>query len=91
MASNTLYENGAGSNGLVRQILVGIVTASVIGVWAFASTRASSADVEQMEVELKAADAALIMEIKELRSYLHNLDVEQSEFRAQVREALSIK
>jgi len=91
MASNTLYENGTGSNGLVRQILVGIVTASVIGVWAFASTRASSADVEQMEMELKAADAALNAEVKELRSYLHTLDIEQSEFRAQVREALSIK
>lgn len=91
MGNNTLYGDNSSDNGIIRQILVGVITASVIGVWAFASTRASSADVEQMELELKAADAALNTEIKELRTYLHTLDVEQSEFRAQVREALDIK
>ncbi|NRA11448.1 MAG: hypothetical protein HRT57_05800 [Crocinitomicaceae bacterium] len=75
----------------MRQITVGIVTAAVIGVWAFASTRASSHDLERVEIESRSADAALNQEIRELRTYLHELDVEQSAFRAQVREALSIK
>ena len=82
---------GDNSNGLMRQITVGIVTAAVIGVWAFASTRASSHDLERVEIESRSADAALNQEIRELRTYLHELDVEQSAFRAQVREALSIK
>ena len=82
---------GDNSNGLMRQVSVGIVTAAVIGVWAFASTRASSHDLERVEIESRSADAALNQEIRELRGYLHRLDVEQSAFRAQVREALSIK
>ena len=80
-----------GSNGLVRQILVGIITASVLGVWAFASTRASSHDLDRVELESRSADAALNREVRELRDYLHELDVEQSAFRAQVREALDIQ
>ena len=86
---NNLYGNN--SNGIVRQVLVGVVTAAVIGVWAFASTRASSHDLERVEIESKSADASLNKDVKELRTYLHVLDVEQSAFRAQVREALNIR
>ena len=92
MGSN-LYGNvpSNGTNGMIRQILVGVVTAAVLGVWAFASTRASSNDLERVELESKTADIALQHELKELRGTLHELDVEQSTFRAQVREALDIK
>ena len=76
---------------MIRQILVGVVTAAVLGVWAFASTRASSNDLERVELESKTADIALHHELKELRGTLHELDVEQSTFRAQVRESLGIK
>jgi hypothetical protein len=86
-----LYGNVSNGNGLLRQISVGVVTAAVIGVWAFASTRASSHDLERIEIESKNADIALNKDVKELRQYLHRLDIEQSAFRAQVREALDIK
>jgi len=88
---NNLYGSVTNGNGMLRQVLVGVVTASVIGVWAFASTRASSRDLERVEIESRSADAALNQEVRELRQYLHVLDIEQSAFRAQVREALSIK
>jgi len=89
---NNLYGNVTnGNSGMLRQVLVGVVTAAVLGVWAFASTRASSRDLERVEIESKNADVTLNRELKELRGTLHELDVEQSTFRAQVREALDIK
>jgi len=90
--SNDLYGSAAnGNSGILRQILVGIITAAVLGVWAFASTRASSRDLERVELESKHADSRLNAEMRELRGTLHELDIEQSSFRAQVREALDIK
>ena len=89
---NNLYGSATnGNSGMLRQVLVGVVTAAVLGVWAFASTRASSRDLERVEIESKNADVTLNRELKELRGTLHELDVEQSTFRAQVREALAIK
>ena len=89
---NDLYGSAAnGNSAVLRQILVGIITASILGVWAFASTRASSSDLERIEMESKSADAALNRELRDLRATLHELDIEQSTFRAQVRESLGIK
>ena len=88
---NDSYGGISNGNGMLRQVLVGIITASVIGVWAFASTRASSNDLERVEIESNRADAVLNRELKNLRSTLHELDIEQSTFRAQVRESLGIK
>ena len=88
---NNLYGSATNGNGMLRQVLVGIVTAAVIGVWAFASTRASSDDLERVEIESNRADAVLNRELRELRTTLHELDIEQSTFRAQVRESLGIK
>ena len=90
--NNNLYGNGVTGNGcILRQILVGIVTSAVLGVWAFASTRASARDLDRVEIESKHADSRLNAEMRELRATLHELDIEQSSFRAQVREALDIK
>lgn len=89
---NDLYGSAAnGNSGILRQILVGVITAAVLGVWAFASTRASSRDLERVELESIRADSAIRSELKELRGTLHELDIEQSTFRAQVRESLGIK
>ena len=89
---NNLYGSATnGNSGILRPVLVGIITAAVLGVWAFASTRASSRDLERVELESKNADVTLNRELKELRGTLHELDIEQSTFRAQVREALDIK
>ena len=89
---NDLYGSTPnGNSGILRQVLVGIITAALLGVWAFASTRASSRDLERVELESRGADLTLNRELRELRGTLHELDIEQSTFRAQVREALAIK
>tara|TARA_Y100000996_G_scaffold380470_1_gene334387 strand:+ start:2667 stop:2954 length:288 start_codon:yes stop_codon:yes gene_type:complete len=85
---STLYGDETG--GIMKQITIGLATAAVLGVWAFATTRASSQDVKELEVELKATDAEFKTELKELQNDIHELEVHQSAFRAQVREALRI-
>jgi cell division protein FtsL len=70
--------------------MVAIAIAAVLGVWAFAATRASSADLDEVEYESKAADMEFRTEIKELNDDIHEFDVKQSAFRAQVREKLQI-
>ena len=88
---STLYgENRVSGDGILKQVIVGITVAAVLGVWAFASTRASSADLAEVEAESKAADIEFKIEIKELSDDLHTFDVRQASFRAQVRQALSI-
>ncbi len=85
---NTLY--GDEPNGILKQVAIGIITAAILGVWAFATTRASSQDMKELEVELKATDAEFKGELKELQDDIHELEIHQSAFRAQVREALRI-
>ena len=85
---NTLY--GDEPNGILKQVAIGIITAAILGVWAFATTRASSQDVKELEVELKATDAEFKIELNQLQDDIHELEVHQSAFRAQVREALRI-
>tara|TARA_Y100000996_G_C22282831_1_gene544763 strand:- start:352 stop:630 length:279 start_codon:yes stop_codon:yes gene_type:complete len=85
---NTLY--GDEPNGILKQVAIGVITAAILGVWAFATTRASSQDMKELEVELKATDAEFKGELKELQDDIHELEIHQSAFRAQVREALRI-
>ena len=89
---STLYgeSNNDGANSVLKQIIIGVAISAVLGVWAFASTRASYADLKEVETELKAADLEFKAEIKELGDDIHEFDVRQSAFRAQVREALRI-
>jgi hypothetical protein len=91
MGNNLYGSTTNGNSGILRPVLVGIITAAVLGVWAFASTRASSRDLERVEIESKNSDLVLNRELRELRGTLHELDIEQSTFRAQVRESLGIK
>ena len=85
---STLY--GDESNSVIKQVSIGIITAALLGGWAFATTRASSQDMKELEVELKATDAEFKGELKELQDDIHELEIHQSAFRAQVREALRI-
>jgi hypothetical protein len=87
---SVLFNDDSNSNGLLKQIIIGTVTAALVGVWVFASTRASSEDLNQVEIELKAVDLGIKNDLKELTNDIHEIDVEQSAFRAQVRQALSI-
>ena len=77
-----------GINGMFKQIIVGIAIAAVAGSAAFATTRASSGDVVRVEVESKLRDNDMLIEITRLRTAFHREEVEQAEFRAEVRGAL---
>ena len=88
---STLYgDSDNNGNGIMRQVIIGVTIAAILGVWAFASTRASYDDLKEVESELKAADLEFKAELKELSDDIHTFDVRQSAFRAQVREALRI-
>ena len=49
---NTLY--GDEPNGILKQVAIGVITAAILGVWAFATTRASSQDMKELEERLSA-------------------------------------
>ena len=73
---------------MTKQIIVGVAIAAVAGSAAFASTRASSGDVVRVEVESKLRDNSMLVELTRLRNDFHIEEVEQAEFRAEVRGAL---
>ena len=84
-------------NDIFKQVLVGVTIAAIAGVWVFASTRASTAsvdevktDVKELEVELEADIDKISSNIDEIKETFHHAVIEQTEFRAQVREKLSI-
>ena len=82
---------------IFKQVLVGVVIAAIAGVWAFAATRASTASVISVSEELKALEVELENDIDnidsnidEIKETFHRAMIEQTEFRAQVREKLQI-
>ena len=83
-----MSETNGGINGMFKQIIVGIAIAAVAGSAAFATTRASSGDVVRVEVESKLRDNSMLIELTRLRTAFHREEVEQAEFRAEVRGAL---
>ena len=83
-----MSEANGGINGMFKQIIVGIAIAAVAGSAAFASARASSGDVVRVEVESKLRDNDMLVEITRLRNDFHQEEVQQAEFRAEVRGAL---
>ena len=83
-----MAEFNGGINGMFKQIIVGIAIAAVAGSAAFATTRASSGDVVRVEVESKLRDNSMLVELTRLRNDFHIEEVEQAEFRAEVRSAL---
>ena len=83
-----MSETNGGINGMFKQIIVGIAIAAVAGSAAFATTRASSGDVVRLEVESKLRDNSMLIELTRLRTAFHREEVEQAEFRAEVRGAL---
>ena len=83
-----MAEFNGGINGMFKQIIVGIAIAAVAGSAAFATTRASSGDVVRVEVESKLRDNSMLVELTRLRNDFHQEEVQQAEFRAEVRGAL---
>ena len=84
-------------NDIFKQILIGVTIAALAGVWAFASTRASTASVIGVELEMKELEVEIEKDIDkissnidEIKETFHRVEIEQHEFRAQVREKLDI-
>ncbi len=85
-------------NEIVRQVLIGVSIAAIAGSQAFASTRASIDSVAAVETEVKELEMSVerkfeIIEtdLDELQNSIHRSEVEQSAFRAQLREKLNIE
>ena len=84
-------------NDIFKQILIGVTIAAIAGVWAFASTRASIASVDDVKIEFKEFEDEIEEDIDNISSNIdeikdtwHRAAIEQTEFRAQVREKLDI-
>ena len=85
-------------NEIVRQVLIGVSIAAIAGSWAFASTRASIDTVAAVEIEVKELEISVERkyeiigtDLDELQDSIHRSEVEQSAFRAQLREKLNIE
>lgn len=79
------------------RILASLLTAAVIGAWGYAVTRASADDlkivsekVEDVEREGIDRERRIERKLSEIKIQIHAMDVRQSEFQGQVREALRI-
>lgn len=86
---------------MIQAFLVRVVTplmvAAMVGVWAFASTRAGDDDLARVEAKGEQREARIVTQIAKLEETVsliednvHTLEVEQAAFRAQVRAALRI-
>jgi len=82
---------------IVRQVAVGLLITAITGLWIFASTRASIASVNELEDDVKIMGNKLDEDIDQIRANtdeikdtFHRALIEQTEFRAQVREKLNI-
>jgi len=85
-------------NEIVRQVLIGVSIAAIAGSWAFASTRASIDSVTSVEFEIKELEMSVERKFErigsnldELQDTMHRSEVQQSAFRAQLREKLNIE
>jgi len=85
------------SDGILRLVAVPLLVAAILGAWAYSATRASKADVLEIDEKITAVDRK--GEIREekinksldlIEDSVHVIEVEQAAFRAQVREALRI-
>ena len=84
-------------NDIFKQVLIGITIAAIAGVWAFASTRASTASVDEVKAEVKEIEIEIEEDIEKISSNIdeiketwHRAAIEQTQFRTQVRQKLNI-
>jgi prefoldin subunit 5 len=85
-------------NDIFKQVLVGVFIAAIAGVWAFASTRASVASVDEVETEIKQLERELEDDIdkignniEDIKNSFHAYELQQTQFQTQVRQKLSIQ
>jgi len=92
-----MMRNGNGHVDFAMRILGTLLTAAIIGAWGYTITRASADDVKEIdkkvdEVEREGQDRERRIGVKltDIKTTIHRMDVRQSAFQAQVREALRI-
>ena len=78
-------------DGFFKQIAIALIIAAILGTWAFAATRASSVELNLLERESKAGDAAIISKLDDHLKEAQIDAIAQAEFRAEVRQALNIQ
>ena len=83
---------------MFKQISVGVIIAAIGGVWVFATTRASTADVDVVKQDVRQLEDALESDldvmrenIDSIKDNIHDARMDQEVFQAQVREKLGIK
>ena len=88
--------NGNGNN-LLSQIGYPVLVATLIAIAAFTSSRAGHDDLDRVERKGEEREERVLAEIEKveetvagLEEKVHKAEVEQAEFRAQVRAALRI-
>ena len=81
----------------LTRVLTPLMVSAMVGVWAFASTRAGDNELARVEKKGEQREEMILGEIEKiegsvnkLEAKIHRLEIEQAEFRAQVRAALRI-
>jgi len=86
-----------GHADFLTRIFASLLTAAVVGAWGYSITRASADELKAVDtkidvVEREGVERERRIEVKlsEIKTQIHGMDIRQSTFQAQVREALQI-
>lgn len=83
----------------VFRVVTPIVVAATLGVWAFASSRASraelialesrtDADISRLETKTQKLENRIIVKLEDLQDKTVEIQIEQAEFRSELRQML---
>ena len=67
-------------NDIFKQVLIGVTIAAIVGVWAFASTRASIASVEGVRVDVKELEVEIEDDIDKISANIDDIKEEVDDF-----------
>ncbi len=89
--------NGNGHADFAMRILGTLLAAAIIGAWGYSVTRASADDLKEVDEKVEKVDREghdrerrIGVKLNDIKTTIHRMDVRQSAFQAQVREALRI-
>tara|TARA_R110000824_G_scaffold33142_1_gene106429 strand:- start:754 stop:1056 length:303 start_codon:yes stop_codon:yes gene_type:complete len=92
-----MMKNGNGHVDFAMRILGTLLTAAIIGAWGYSITRASANDLKEVDGKVEKVDREghererrIGVKLNDIKTTIHRMDVSQSAFQAQVREALRI-
>ena len=87
------------THDVLLRFVTPIVVAAVLGVWAFASSRASrdelialesrtSEDIDRIEDSASDLEGRILVQLENVRDTTTAIQIEQAEFRAELRQML---